>query len=167
MKKIILISAVTLFSTGAYAAGCDESSLKGKFGYEVSGVNEFPLLPNFIFKTTRSTHVVGQAIFDGKSVFTITGYGSAAGSLQAMTGTGTYTVNPVNCIAEGVLAWDTGETSEFRMVLDHTDSSNSHVANKVYHASVLVATDGKTIIPAMIFPSSASGTLTRFVGKFH
>jgi hypothetical protein len=59
MNKIISIFAILLFSTGAYAKGCDESSLDGKFSYEVSGVNEFhnptPVSP----LVTQSTHVVG------------------------------------------------------------------------------------------------------------
>jgi hypothetical protein len=164
MKKIILISAVTLFSTGAYAAGCNDSSLKGKFGYEVSGVNEFPLPPTFITKVTRSTHVVGQAFFDGKGKFDIAGYGSAAGSTAERTGNGTYSVNKDDCIATGTMTWNTGETSNFLIVLDHTDNSDEHSANKAYHASVLVDTDGKTLLGT--YPSSASGTLTKFVGKF-
>ena len=138
MKKIILISAVTLFSTGAYAAGCDESSLKGKYGLEVSGVNEFPLPPTFTTKVTRSTHVVGQASFDGKGNFDIAGYGSAAGSTAVRTGNGTYSVNKANCIAEGTMLWNTGETSNFLIVLDQIeksdDHSDEHSANKAHHA---------------------------------
>ncbi|MDD5410761.1 MAG: hypothetical protein PHF31_04995 [Methylobacter sp.] len=164
MKKIILISAVTLFSTGAYAAGCDESSLKGKYGLEVSGVNEFPLPPTFTTKVTRSTHVVGQASFDGNGNFNVTGYGSAAGSTAVRSGTGTYSVNKNDCIATGNMTWNTGETSDFLMVLDHTDNSDNNAANKAYHASVLVNTDGKTVLGT--YPSSASGALTKFVGKF-
>jgi hypothetical protein len=172
MKKIILISAVTLFSTGAYAAGCDESSLKGKYGYEVSGVNEFPLPPTFTTKVTRSTHVVGQANFDGKGSFDIAGYGTAAGFTATRTGSGTYTVNPLDCTAEGTLVWEAvapavPETSHFIIVLDHTDSRNNRADNKAYHASVLVDSDGKTANPLVAFPSSASGSLTRFNGKFN
>ncbi|MDD5411389.1 MAG: hypothetical protein PHF31_08240 [Methylobacter sp.] len=167
MKKIILISAVTLFSTGAYATGCDESSLKGKYGYEVSGVNEFPLPPTFTTKVTRSTHVVGQAKFDGKGNFDISGYGSAAGSTAARTGSGTYTVNPVDCTAEGTLTWNTGETSNFVIVLDQTDNSKSDSANRAYHSSVLVASDGVITGLPVKYPSSASGSLTRFNGKFN
>jgi hypothetical protein len=177
MKKIILISAVTLFSTGVYAdphaKGCDESSLKGKYGYEVSGVNEFPLPSGVV---TRSSHVVGQAFFDGKGKFDITGMGSAAGHTAERTGNGTYEVNPSTCIAKGTLVWDAvglapAETSDFYIVLDHMDNSdghsNEHSANKAYHASVLVSSDGQTAIPGVTYPSSASGTLTKFVGKFH
>ena len=172
-QKIILISAVTLFSTGAYAAGCDESSLKGKYGYEVSGVNEIPLLANpmdptsFLGNVTRSTHVIGQVKFDGKGELTIAGYGSAAGSTAVRTGNGTYSVND-NCIAEGTMLWNTGETSNFLIVLDQIeksdDHSDEHSANKAHHANVIVDTDGKTALGT--FPSSASGTLTKFVGKF-
>ncbi|MFZ2313630.1 MAG: hypothetical protein WAV82_13545 [Methylobacter sp.] len=164
MKKIILISAVTLFSTGAYAAGCDESSLKGKYGYEVSGVNTFPVPPTFTTKVTQSTHVVGQANFDGNGDFTIVGFGSAAGSTATRTGTGTYTVDPATCTATGTLVWNTvasapEEKSEFYIVLDHTDNRNARADTKAYHASVLVTT-------AAPYSASASGSLTRFNGKF-
>lgn len=163
MKKIILISAVTLFSAGTYAASCDNSTLKGKFGYEVSGVNEFPVPPLFITKITRSTHVVGQANFDGEGEFTITGYGSAAGELADRNGNGTYEVNPADCTASGTLTWNTGETSQFRIVLNNMDKDNG---NKPYNASMLVATDGQVTGSPVKFPSSASGTLTRYNGKF-
>ena len=163
MKKIILISAVTLFSAGTYAAGCNNSTLNGKFGYEVSGVNEFAVPPLFITKVTRSTHVIGQAFFDGKGNFDITGYGSAAGELADRTGTGTYSVNKADCTAEGTMTWNTGETSQFRIVLNNMDKDNG---NKPYSASVLVATDGQVTGLPVKFPSSASGTLTRYNGKF-
>jgi len=171
MKKIILISAVTLFSTGVYAdphaKGCDESSLKGKYGFEVSGVNSFPIpTPTGLTPVTRSTHMVGQAYFDGQKKFDIVGYGSTAGFTAERTGTGTYSVND-NCIAEGTMHWNTGETSNFLIVLDQIeksdDHSDEHSANKAHHANVIVDTDGKTALGT--YPSSASGTLTKFVSK--
>ncbi|MFA6161834.1 MAG: hypothetical protein WC685_00210 [Methylobacter sp.] len=167
MKKIILISAVTLFSTGAYAAGCDESSLKGRYGYEVIGVNTFPV--PVLGTVTRSTHVVGQANFNGKGDFTIVGFGSAAGHSAERKGNGTYTVDPATCTATGMLTWDLptsapastpAETSEFYIVLDHTDNRNARADTKAYHASVLVTT-------AAPYSASASGSLTRFNGKFN
>ena len=181
MKKIILISAISLISTGAYAAGCDESSLKGKYGYEVSGVNEFPLptSPSTFINVTRSTHVIGQAFFDGKGKFDIAGYGSAAGSTTERTGSGTYFVNKDDCTAEGTMIWNTGDTSNFLIVLDHMEDSNDdhsdgkghhssddkehHSAKKAHHASMIV--DSKTA--SGLYPSSASGSLTRFNGKFN
>ena len=166
MNKIISIFAILLFSTGAYAAGCDNGSLKGRYGYEVSGVNEIPLPPDFKITGLRSTHVVGQAFFDGKGHFDVTGYGSAAGSFAERHNLtqGTYTVNSADCTATGSLTWNTGETSEFHIVLANT--SDEHSAKKAYHASVLVSTDGKTALP-VAYPSSASGTLTRLNGKFN
>ena len=185
MKKIILISAVTLFSTGVYAddshhaKGCDESSLKGQYGYEVSGVNAFPVptSPTTFTTVTQSTHVVGQARFNGKGDFSIAGYGSAAGYTTELTGHGEYIVDPSTCTAKGSLKWmpDAAagvpeQTSNFYIVLDRIDNSdghsNEHSANKAHHASVLVDTDGKTADPTVSFPSSASGSLTKFVGKF-
>ena len=167
MNKIILIFAILLFSTGTYAKGCDKRSLQGKFGFEVSGVNEFPIPPTFTTKVTRSTHQIGQAFFDGNGHFDITGYGTAGGSMAERHNNipGTYTVNSTDCTATGTLTWNTGETSEFRMVLDQTDNSDEHSSNRAYHASVVVATDGKTVLGT--YPSSESGSLTRFVGKFH
>ena len=175
MKKIILISAVTLFSTGAYAGECKDNSLKGQYGYEVSGVNAFPLSTGEV--VTRSTHVVGQARFNGKGDFSIAGYGSAAGYTTELTGHGEYIVDPSTCTAKGSLKWmpDAAagvpeQTSNFYIVLDRIDNSdghsNEHSANKAHHASVLVDTDGKTADPTVSFPSSASGSLTKFVGKF-
>jgi hypothetical protein len=160
MKKIILISAVTLFSAGTYAAACDDSSLTGRFAYEVSGVNAFPTPVGVV---TRSTHVVGQAKFESDGVFTITGYGSAAGVIETRTGTGDYTIDTNDCTASGTLTWNTGETSQFRIALSKIDKENG---NKPYTATVLAATDGKITGLSVPFPSSASGTLTRLVGKW-
>jgi hypothetical protein len=155
MNKIILIFAILLFSTGTYAKAknCDEGSLKGRYGYEMSGVNEFPIPPTFTTKVSRSTHQIGHAFFDGNGNFDITGYGTAAGSMAERTGNGTYSVNSDDCTAEGMMTWNTGETSEFRMVLDRTN------------VRVVVATYGKTALGT--YPSSESGTLTKFVGRFH
>ena len=161
MKKIILISAVTLFSTGAYSGECKDNSLKGQYGYEVSGVNLVPLpgtTPGI-----RSTHVVGQARFNGKGDFSIAGVGSAAGYVTGRTGSGLYTVDPETCTATGNVAWTidgvlTGETSDVYIVLDQADGGHSD--NRAYHASLLVTSKAP-------YSSSASGTLTRFVGKFN
>ena len=186
MKKIILISAVTLFSTGVYAddshqvKGCDEGSLKGKYGFEVSGVNSFPIpTPTGLTPVTRSTHMVGQAYFDGQKKFDIVGYGSTAGFTAERTGTGTYFVNKDNCTAEGTMTWNTGDTSNFLIVLDNMEDSSDdhsdgkehhssddkghHSAKKAHHASMIV--DSKTA--SGLYPSSASGSLTRFNGKFN
>ncbi|MDD5410762.1 MAG: hypothetical protein PHF31_05000 [Methylobacter sp.] len=186
MKKIILISAATLFSTGVYAdphshhaIGCGDSSLKGKYGYEVSGVNTFPV--PVLGAVTRSSHVVGQANFNGNGEFTIAGYGSAAGYTADRIGHGTYAVDPATCTAKGTLVWDVpvgapfgtpAENSEFYIVLDQMDNSDGHsdqhsANNIAHHASVLVSSDGLTADSKVSFPSSASGSLTKFVGKFH
>lgn len=163
MNKIISIFAILLFSTGAYAAGCDNGSLKGKYGYDVSGVNLVPLpaAPGF---DVRSTHVVGQAKFDGAGVVSLFGTGSTAGSpLISKTGTGTYLVDSATCAATGKIIWDllpgekTPLISDFYMVLVHTDNSDSHSVNKAYQANVVI-TDSNG--------HSASGSFTRMVGKF-
>jgi len=87
MNKIILVFAILLFSTGTYAAKCDNRSIKGNFGFEVSGVNEIPLPPYFKNNVTRSTHVIGKAQFDGKGNIRINGIGSAAGGESIRSGT--------------------------------------------------------------------------------
>ena len=172
MHKIILIFATLLFSTGAFAnsKGCDNGSLRGKFSYEVSGVNEFPLGVKMV---TRSTHVVGQVTFDGSAdanglgEATFRGWGSAAGVTKSKTGSGTYMVNPANCTAEGTMQWyqddgitPSGLTSEYVIILDQMDNSRS--PNRTYHANVL-ATDNVPGHPE--FAGSASGTLTRLIMK--
>ena len=166
MNKIISIFAILLFSTGTYAGACNESSLQGRYSYEVSGFNEIPLPPDFKNTGLRSTHVVGQAFFDGKGHFDVTGYGSAAGSFAERHNLtqGTYTVNSADCTATGSLTWNTGETSDFHIVLSNADNSDEHSSKKAYNASVLVSTDGKTLLGT--YPSSASGTLTRLNGKY-
>jgi hypothetical protein len=119
----------------------------------MSGVNEFPIPPTFTTKVSRSTHQIGHAFFDGNGNFDITGYGTAAGSMAERKGKGTYSINTADCTAKGTMTWNTGETSEFRIVLDRTD------------IRVVVATDGETALGT--YPSSESGTLTKFVGRFH
>jgi len=164
MNKIILIFATLLFSTGAFAIGCNNGSLKGSFSYEVSGVNTFPLPPSNSL-VTQSTHVLGQVKFDGKKdvsgngTVTFNGFGSAAGFTAERTGTGSYVVNP-DCTATGKMAWSanglpTGETSEYWITLDQMD--NLPKPNKAYHANVMV-TDNDL--------HSASGSMTKLVGKF-
>ena len=181
MNKIILIFAILLFSTGTYAASCDNKTLEGTFGYEVNGVNEFPIptsspptSPPTFKNVTRSTHVVGKAQFDADNdTVEIIGKGTAAGVLEAKTAHGTYEVDPETCIATGTILWDLPadalpgtpqESSTFYIVMDHTDSSNKY-PNRAYHANVVVT--GKTETALGKYTSSASGTLTRFVGKFH
>ena len=165
MHKIILIVTTLLFSTGTFAAGCGNASLIGRYSYEVSGVNAFPLP---VFGTvTRSTHVVGQVEFDGLAnddglggvIFN--GFGSAAGALVSKTGVGTYKVaGSVDCIAEGTMQWYnddgitlSGLTSTFVIILDQMD--NSMTPNKAYHANVVV-TDNE-------LGHSASGSLTKLL----
>ncbi|MFA6163973.1 MAG: hypothetical protein WC685_11150, partial [Methylobacter sp.] len=129
-----------------------------------------PTGPSTFINVTRSTHVIGQAFFDGKGKFDIAGYGSAAGFTTERTGSGTYFVNKDDCIAEGTMTWNTGDTSNFHIVLDHMDESDDHSddkghhsAKKAHHASMIV--DSKTA--SGLYPSSASGSLTRFNGKFN
>ena len=155
MNKIILFFATLLFSTGAFAIECNNVSLKGRFSYEVSGVNLFPLPPPNGPLVTRSTHVVGKVEFDGKGNATFNGFGSAAGSTAQKTGTGLYAVNP-DCTATGTMNWDGsgGETSEYWIILDQMDDRLK--PNRAYHANVVV-TDNNL--------HSASGSLTRFVSK--
>lgn len=155
MNKIILVFAILLFSTGTYAAKCDNRSIKGNFGFEVSGVNEIPLPSNT--KGVRSTHVIGEAQLDGKGNVTINGKGSAAGvEEERYTTSGTYQVDPGTCIVTGNLTWNTQETSKFTIVFNSPSSSGA------YQANVLVSSVG----PLDKFPSSASGTLTRLTGLF-
>jgi hypothetical protein len=161
MYKIILIFVTLLFSTGAFAGECGNVSLQGNFSYEVSGVNSFPLPPPSGPLVTQSTHVVGKVNFDGKKKGTVTfkGFGSAAGFTAQRTGTGSYVVR-ADCTATGKIAWSanglpTGETSDFWIVLDQMDDSQSF--NVAYHANVLV-TDNDL--------HSASGSMTRRIGKF-
>jgi hypothetical protein len=151
MYKIILIFATLLFSTGAFAKPCDNSTLQGTFGYEVNGVNSFPLGGSLV---TQSTHVIGRVSFDGKGKTTFKGVGSAAGSTAERTGTGTYVVK-ADCSATGTIDWSTGETSEYWIIPDQMDDGPQF--NRAYHANVLV-TDNNL--------HSSSGSMTRRIGKF-
>ncbi|MDI1293550.1 MAG: hypothetical protein PSV18_12495 [Methylobacter sp.] len=165
MNKTILIFAALLISTGAFADDkdndkdkdkafakdkvCDNGTLTGQYTYEVSGVNSFPL-PT-VGLVTRSTHVVGQVLFDGEGHADFIGFGSAAGHVADKTGTGTYVVNP-DCTAEGTMNWDgpVAQTSTFNIMLDQI--ANNPTTRNAYHAYVLVTDD---------VGSSASGSLTR------
>jgi len=168
MNKIILIFAILLFSTGAYARGCDERSLRGYFSYEVSGVNAFynPLLGNPPPLVTQSTHVVGRAVFNGQArTVDIIGKGAAAGALEDRIGHGSYTVDSATCIATGYIDWEVTapaqpEHSEFYIVMDNQDNSDEHSSNLAYHANVVVSSDAP-------YSSSASGSLTRYIRQFH
>lgn len=156
MNKIILFFAALLISTVAFAEDndngkgkdCDNGSLTGRYAYEVSGVNSFPLPEGLV---TRSTHVVGQVSFNGEGQADFIGFGSAAGQVVEKTGTGTYVVNP-DCTVQGTMNWEgPGQlTSTFNIMLDQMDSNPK--TNKAYHAYVL-ATDNTG--------SSASGSITR------
>jgi hypothetical protein len=154
MYKLILIFATLLFSTGAFAKGCNNVSLQGTFSYEVSGVNSFPLPPPNGPLVTQSTHVIGKVNFDGKGNVTFKGFGSAAGQTAERTGTGSYEVN-ADCNATGTMNWSTGETSDYWIELDQMDDSQQF--NRAYHANVMV-TDNNL--------HSASGSMTRRIGKF-
>lgn len=172
MYKIILIFVTLLFSTGAFAKPvpkpvpkpaakpCNNDSLQGTFSYEVSGVNSFPLPPPNGPLVTQSTHVVGKVNFDADGNVTFKGFGSAAGFTAERTGTGSYEVKE-DCTATGTITWfadglATGETSDYKIILDQMD--NSAQFKKAYHAYVL-ATDNN-------LQSSASGSITRRIGKF-
>ena len=145
------------------------SSLDGKFSYEVSGVNEFHYPTPVSPLVTQSTHVVGRAEFDAENgTVDIIGKGSAAGAVADRNGNGTFAVDKDNCTAEGTIHWalpvgapvgTPAETSHFYIVLDNSDNSDKHSANKAYHANVLVSSEAP-------YSSSASGSLHRFVGKF-
>jgi hypothetical protein len=156
MKKIILISAILLFSTGAFAqVWCNNGSLKGTYSYEVSGVNQFPLPPTGTF-VTRSTSVVGQVHFDGHGKATFSGIGSAAGIIRTKIGNGQYLVKN-NCTATGNLVWQSGDIpSQFSIILDHVDNKpRPYIA---YHGVVLATDPGV---------ASASGSITKVIDEFH
>ena len=163
MNKIIFIFATLLFSTGAFArGGCDEGSLYGNFGYEVSGVNSIPV-PG-VGLVTRSTHVVGTVWFAGDGNASFKGVGSAAGVIREKTGVGTYWVNP-DCTAEGKMTWaatDTSpaQTSTFHIILDQMDMGPHF--NKPNHGYVLSAA-AAVAGDSSIIPVSESGEMYRKV----
>ena len=140
MNKIILIFATLLFSTGAFATGCDDLSLLGRFSYEISGVDAS-------FLNNSSTHSVGKVTFDGAGNVTLIGVRtSVGGDFEPESGNGSYHVN-ADCTASGLIG-----TFKVAIMLDQMD--NVPTPNRAYHAAIAVNDTDQF---------SGSGSLTRLV----
>ena len=102
MHKTIIHAVVFALTAAAGAQGqtvCSDATLKGYYGFQITGTRPAPSILSGIQATPGTTEqVVGVVvqIFDGKGGFTQTDNvkGSLSGITPDRAGTGTYSVNP-------------------------------------------------------------------------
>jgi hypothetical protein len=147
-SSIAKIFAIAVLTAGALAPmataqdkGCTNASLQGTYAYTSTGTITAP--PDIAGPIAE----VGSQYFDGKGNTTATATISASGQIQALTITGTYTVNP-DCTGTASL-----QVSPFDITVDVLfvvdDSGNGFQAMET-DAGLVITRFGRRLYPGRV-----------------
>lgn len=143
MKKIVILAALPLVISTAFAGVCNNGSLIGAYSVDISGS-----------RSGNSGGVIGQAFFNGTGTVSFTGIRFENGvDATNISGNGQYSIIS-SCVGQSSINLTNGETSYQTITLDTMD--NIPAVRIAYHAKLFSAVPGTYV----------SGDLTRVVGKF-
>jgi hypothetical protein len=151
MRTSIFFIIVCLFQANAFAGTCNNGSLLGAYNYEFSGVQPYNTTSGIL---SFSNHDAGRINFNGTGFFNIGGVEIVAGRAVGIRSSGNYSVSTA-CTASGTFTTNTGQLVSYWIYLDQMDDVPA--TRLAYHATMAIKTSAGV---------SASGTLTRVIGKF-
>lgn len=134
---IVLVLGIAHKARAGEDEACSTATLHGSFGYTSTGI----LLPSFVPAPYAGPFAeVGRQTFDGRGNTDATAFTSSNGNPQAVTITGTYTVNPdcTGTMTLYVLPFMSTVQADF--VIDnegaeirYIDTDSGVVESRVYH----------------------------------
>jgi hypothetical protein len=151
MKSLIFMLFSSFVSFNVVAGTCSNGSLLGQYNYEFTGVQPYN---TSIGIYSFSKHNVGRINFNGAGSVAFSGIETSSGRAISVNGSGSYTVS-ATCTGYGTIITNYGVVLNYWIYLDQMD--DAPVTRLAYHATLAIKNNQF---------ESASGTITKVIGKF-